>query len=246
MSRKNKILILVEGEKREVQMMKKMFSLYDLSDRHIVSYGANIYNLYSEMFENKNPEDYDLMQVLKSREVDLKKKLIFDEYYSDILLIFDLDPQDSNFQQEKLYTMQKYFSESSDMGKLYINYPMVESFYHMKTISDENFLNRCISFDELKSYKHIVSRETINRDYKKFAKEKSDFSIVILQNFAKALSIISDKEFLYNEIDVGFLDLEKVLHKQLKFLENEKKIYVLCTHIFYIIDYNPKLIIDMD
>lgn len=161
MSRKNKILILVEGEKREVKMMNKMLSIYDLSDIQIVSYGANIYNLYKDMFEDKNPEDYDLLQVLKSRENDYKKKEIFDQYYSDILLIFDLDPQDSSFQQENLIFMQGYFSESSDNGKLYINYPMVESFYHMKSIPDSGFPSRFIAFDKVNNYKHIVSRETV-------------------------------------------------------------------------------------
>ena len=35
--------------------------------------------------------------------------------------------------------MSCYFTESSEMGKLYLNYPMVEAFYHMKSIPDENY-----------------------------------------------------------------------------------------------------------
>lgn len=243
MSKNNKILILVEGVKREVQIMNKMLSIYDLSEKQIISYGANIYNLYKEMFEDKDPEEYDLLQVLKSRELDPNKKDIFNHNYTDILLIFDLDPQDSNFKQEKLFHIQEYFSESSDMGKLYINYPMVESFYHMKSIPDTDYLNRIINFDNLNKYKHIVSRETRNRDYKKFITNRSDFNIVILQNFAKALSIINDKKVLFNEVNIrDFLDLKLVLEKQLNFLSKDKILYVLCTFIFYIIDYNPKLV----
>ena len=81
----------------------------------------------------------DLLQLLKSREPNLSKKALFDDSYSDILLIFDLDPHDSGFTPEKIIGMANYFVESSDMGKLYINYPMVEAFYHMASIPDPDF-----------------------------------------------------------------------------------------------------------
>lgn len=124
-----KILVIVEGEKTDVRLMKHLLSMYGLDKKHeIVSYNTNIYTLYNDMFRDDDPESYDILQVLKSRELDEDKKRIFDEEYSDILLIFDFDPQDVQYDKKKIIYMQKYFSESSDMGKLYINYPMVEAF----------------------------------------------------------------------------------------------------------------------
>lgn len=90
-----KILVIVEGEKTDVRLMKHLLRTYGLDKKHaIVSYNTNIYTLYNDMFRDDDPESYDILQVLKSRESDEYKKRIFDEEYSDILLIFDFDPQD--------------------------------------------------------------------------------------------------------------------------------------------------------
>ena len=133
----SKILVIVEGEKTDVRLMKRLFDIYGISeDYRIISYNTNIYRLYQEMFEDSDPYSIDLLQLLKAKENDEHKKQIFDERYSDILLIFDLDPQDPLYRKEKIAEMLEYFRESSDMGKLYIDYPMVEAFYHMKDIPD--------------------------------------------------------------------------------------------------------------
>lgn len=36
------------------------------------------------------------------------------------------------------------------MGKLYLNYPMVESFYHMSDIPDEKYNEYIVTLDDLK------------------------------------------------------------------------------------------------
>ena len=55
--------------------------------------------------------------------------------------------------------MAEYFTESSDMGKLYINYPMVEAFYHMKSIPDNDFDTYTSSMEELKKLAESVEIE---------------------------------------------------------------------------------------
>ena len=89
--KKRKILVLVEGAKTDVALMERLFSIYQIDFKYeIVSYCTNIYTLYKEMFEDNDPDDMDLLQLLKSREPDLVKKTLFDESYSDILMILDL------------------------------------------------------------------------------------------------------------------------------------------------------------
>ena len=105
--KKRKILVLVEGAKTDVALMERLFSIYQIDFKYeIVSYCTNIYTLYKEMFEDNDPDDMDLLQLLKSREPDLVKKTLFDESYSDILLIFDLDPHDLGFTPEKIRHMR--------------------------------------------------------------------------------------------------------------------------------------------
>jgi len=90
---KRKILALVEGEKTDSVLMERLLNIYNIDARYeIIAYRTNVYTLYKEMFEENDPGVFSLLQVLKEREPDEAKKAIFDTSYSDMLLIFDLDP----------------------------------------------------------------------------------------------------------------------------------------------------------
>ena len=132
--------------------------------------------------------------------------------------------------------------ESSDMGKLYLNYPMVESFYHMKSIPDDDYWSYTATMQELSNhiYKSRVAAENRNHDYSKFAVDKSECNIVIKQNIEKAWKIVKDDiSFQYERI---LPDPADVLDIQLKKLKEDNALFVLCTCVFYIPDYNSKLI----
>ena len=240
-----KILVLVEGEKTDIRLMEKLFKVYGIDKKHtIVSYKTNIYDLYNRMFKGE-PEEYDILQVLKERERDEGMRDLLNEQYSDILLIFDLDPQDPLFSEDKILEMMEFFTESSDMGKLYINYPMVESFYHMKSIPDFEYNSYLVTMDELKegTYKRRVNTENRNRDYNKFAIDRKECNTVILQNISKAWEVSNNKHFDINVDIVDGLNLPdsvNLLNNQLSKLKREGVLLVLCTCIFYIVDYNPK------
>lgn len=237
---KSKILMIVEGARTDVRLMQYLLNTYNISDNHeIVSYNTNIYALYQQMFKDNAPDSIDLLQLLKEREPDLEKKKIFNERYSDILLIFDFDPQDSLYEPEKIIEMSEYFIESSDMGKLYLNYPMVEAYYHMKSIPDPDYNSYKAEFSELKkgTYKQRVNKENRNHDYTKFAINKEECNIVIRQNIEKAYNIIN-QECTYEITPDGY----KVLQVQINELQNNESVFVLCTCVFYIADYNPNFI----
>ncbi len=242
-SGKAKILILVEGAKTDARLMKRLLDIYEITRNHcIVSYNTNIYDLYQHMFEGNEPETMDILQLLKEREKDSAKKMIFDEKYSDILLIFDLDPQDPRFSSEKIGCMVDYFVESSDMGKLYLNYPMVESFYHMKSIPDDNFNSYITTMEELRNheYKGRVKRENRNRNFVKFATTKNECCTVIRQNIEKA-NLIAGAE-ASEEGGELIADASSLLAAQINKMRMEESMFVLCTCVFYIPDYNPHLL----
>jgi hypothetical protein len=232
-----KILILVEGEKTDVKLMNHLLQVYGISEDHvIVSYNTNIYTLYKAMFLDNDPETIDLLQLLKSKEKDPQKKLIFEENYSDILLIFDLDPQDPTFTSESIREMQAFFTESSDMGKLYLNYPMVEAFYHMTEIPDDQYPTRIATLEELKAgqYKARVNHENRNHNYTKFAVSRDECNVVIRQNLEKGRSLASDTS------DIP--DCSRILTAQLALLEQEQVVSVLCTCVYYIAEFSKQLL----
>ena len=240
-SGKTQILVLVEGERTDVNLMRHLLNVYGISQNHeIVSYNTNIYELYNHMFRDEDPNTIDFLQLLKEHENDPTKKLIFDRSYSDILLIFDLDPQDPQFSPAKIAEMAAYFVESSDMGKLYLNYPMVEAFYHMRAIPDKDYESYTASLQELrgKAYKARVQRENRDHDYRIFAVNRDECSIVIRQNIEKACHLVGYEPSSNDSIPEG----RTILDAELTLLSETERVSVLCTCAFYIWDYNPNLL----
>lgn len=237
----SKILIIVEGPKTEVALMNKLLGIYGLSEDHeLYSYNTNIYELYSRLPDD--PKEYqfiDLLQILKDREKDPDKLALLNRNYSDIIMIFDFDPQDPQFSPEKIRRMTGYFVESTDMGKLYLNYPMVESFYHMKSIPDPDYDTYFTTMDVLrdKKFKFSVGQICRDGDYRKFAADRDECNTVIKQNLNKARMLTG--------VDSDIPSESQLLEEELKFLMNDR-ISVLNTCVFYIVEYNGNLIIESD
>jgi len=216
--------------------------LYGIDDKHqIVSYNTNIYALYNAVFkEVDDPYDIDLLLHLRSRESDSAKKIILSQSYAEILLVFDFDPHDPQYSDEKIREMMAVFSESTEMGKLYINYPMVEVFYHVKGIPDGNYNSYTVSMLELeaKGYKERVGRESCANHYSSFPANLADSNVLIRQNIAKSWCVLDASEHNGNIPP----DLSPILEAQLVKMKCKQEIAVLCTCVFYISDYNPGLL----
>lgn len=245
-----RILALVEGEKPDVSLMSNLLCVYSIDSKfEIIPYGTNIYALYKEMssYGDFGTDRLDILLVLKSREKDPARKELLEGRFTDIILIFDLDPQDPLYNAEHIKLMQEFFNDSSDTGKLYLNYPMVEAFYHMASIPDNDYLSRRASITELteRTYKARVNKETKGNDYRKFAVTKDDYTKVILQNLSKAVYIVTGEALGWQVLlkTVHSIELYAVLEKQLSFLNNDGFIYVLCTCVFYILDHDSKLLL---
>lgn len=240
MDKRSKILVLVEGEVGEARIFQRLIHYFELETKYeIVPYKTNIYILCEEIFKEGQEEFLDIQQVLIERAKSEDEKTVLKQNFTDTILIFDLDPQDRRFDEERIRTMQNFFCESSDMGKLYINYPMSESFYHMMSIPDPEYNSRRIEKDKIRGYKSLVRRECFQKTYDAFATSREELNIVISQNLDKALLICGH--------DVmegwGCIDHLEILKAQLENLKHEKPfVYILCTCVMYIYDYNSELI----
>lgn len=236
-----KILIITEGENTEVNLMKHLFSVYGFDKEYaIVPYKTNVYALYNEMFKDgEDPSMIDVQQLLKTRTKENAERAILDEVYTDILLIFDLDPQDPDFMPAKIRRLPGHFQESSDMGKLYVNYPMVESFYHMKSIPDEEYSKRMATLAELKAgtYKKRVNLESHYHNYRKFATTKKECNTVIKQNIEKARELVQNKPLYLDKASQ-----RDILNAQLELLRKDECISILCTCVLFISEYNSAYI----
>ena len=244
MNKTRKILLLVEGAKLEVNLLNKAFQVYNMNMNYVIySYNTNIYELYERMFEGNETDldTLDLLGILKERD---SKNEILNEVFSDILLIFDYEPQDNRFKEERISLMVNYFNESTDNGKLYLNYPMVESFKHLKCDPDDGYKQRIVDYSIVisKKYKELVGKETNFPDLRKYSKDH--FNTIIIHNIKKANYIIGSN-YEVEDIKSCYFDLkpELILQVQNLYLVNVQKIHVLNTCLFFICDYKFDLIL---
>lgn len=163
-------LLIVEGhhEKNKLfWLIFKCFSEININMDEIWIYGTNIYQLYDDIVKEygegwaQGNDDIDLPFVISKKKYP--EKLRYKEDFTNIILVFDYERHDTNFSEEKSLEMQRCFVDAADMGKLYINYPMIESYQHLCQLPDLGFAERKIpvSLQPGKEYKSLVEQETI-------------------------------------------------------------------------------------
>lgn len=163
-SEKN-VLLIVEGAKREPQLMERIFESFGLADDHqIVPVEINVHDFLDKLFQEYGCdfEAIDLRsfvaELLSNKDVATQ---LLESSFTDTLLIFDLDPQDNRLDFKRLELMQHYYCDSTDMGQLYLSYPSVEAYRDFDPL-------KCFSLDDAlvpsdvifgqRSYKDWVAR----------------------------------------------------------------------------------------
>lgn len=149
---RNKTLVVVEGKHEKENMIRIIFSVFSeisISYDNIVIFDADVYDLYKSIVDEYG-EDWDAydceidIPYLISNRKGYNEKLD-KRNFTNIILIFDYERHDTSFSFEKITRMQKHFTNISEDGILYINYPMVESYLDMPEIPDDEYIDRQIS-----------------------------------------------------------------------------------------------------
>lgn len=242
------ILLIVEGKRREVDLFKRIlvcFPEIQLNTENIIVYNTNIWSLNNSLINNFGDdwylEEIDFLGYIKSLNPNLERKKI-----TDIFLVFDYERQDPNFNNDVIEYMLRFFNNSTDNGQLYINYPMVEAYKHLKKpLPDYDFLNRKCFCNDLKKYKEIVGNESCFSDLRKI--ERNDFCEFVIHNLCKASYIVTgSSELSEKEARTNWskLNMFEILEKQnINSTDNENGfVYILCTCLFFIPNYNSNLI----
>ena len=162
------ILFVFEGETTEPLLFSTMKHLFLPKERNdiICTYKSNIYSLFNRMSANGYFDDsrtdvslIPLLQEQLKQNGDINHPLLkitnWDEI-SEIFLFFDYDCQ--NKEKDKSYSltennkriekMLSFFNNETEAGKLYINYPMVESIRYTKKLPDLSFNTYTISLSD--------------------------------------------------------------------------------------------------
>lgn len=168
--KRSQTLLIVEGhhEKNELfWLIFKCFPEVGIDMDNVWIYGTNIYMLYEDIVKEYGADwaeeglDIDLPFVVSKKHAP--NNLRYKDDFTNVILVFDYERHDPNFSKTKIMQMQKVFSDATDMGKLYINYPMIESYQHLKEIPDCDYAERKIpvSLQPGSRYKELVGQETV-------------------------------------------------------------------------------------
>ena len=245
MSDKPRALLIVEGSNE-----KTFFDCYKIAyklDFEIVCFRTNIYSLFSEL------EEYgfnaDIKKVLELRNPEYKG--ILSQKFAYTYLVFDLDAHhplkedtrslteifESNIQ--KAHKMAKVFTDETDptKGRLYINYPMFESFRACDSFEDENYRNENVTLYEAAHFKQYVASKKLSRVHMS-SYTKENFSGLMKLNVFKLNQLAFAKwEPLDYNAYLKISPADTILSLEEDCICAEKNMSVLCTSLFLALDY---------
>ena len=142
------ILFVFEGGKAEPLVFDSLAKLFLTGeDVRVVTCEHDLPTLFSRLKKN----DYDLFRSLPLKEngIEIPEDVRMDTLFSQIFLFFDYDFHNRigvEKVNEILEEMLEYFDDETENGKLYVNYPMIESLKYTKEMPDVDF------------YQYVVTR----------------------------------------------------------------------------------------
>ncbi|MDR0334803.1 MAG: hypothetical protein LBH69_02820 [Methanomassiliicoccaceae archaeon] len=240
-------LFITEGSRAEPRFLESLWRRYRKDGIEIYSYKTNIHVLMGEIFDGDDiDEDLDLLHHLLSRENDPQEKEKLQRRFTDIFLVFDMDMHDERASIFRLEKMLKFFNDSANDGKLYINYPMLESFRHLRSMDDPDFKERCAAVSQFSDYKRIVGNECHIplRDVKSYSSEI--FEALIAMHLKKANYILNGKFELPSVEEFGSWEGIDILKEQDRRMKEDGYVFVLNTSLFSVVDYCPGRFLETD
>ena len=196
------------------------------------------------IWKNEIDEYLDIRRVLKAREKNDHRKEKLSDKYTDIILVFDFEPHVDVPQFEKIEKMLKFFNDSTINGKLYINYPMMQSCRHIKCYPEEDieFKDRIVYKMDCSKYKDIVNNESVFKNIHKY--DYPRIMKIIGYHLKKANYILNNQYIVPDIKQFNKIDLNRLYKIQCKNNDEKEFVYVLNTFVFNIIEYNPKVVIE--
>ena len=264
------ILFIVEGSKTEPRVYETIKKLYFKDEEDIICiFRSNIYGLYNRLKKyNSDFEDLDnvanIVDVI--REMDPKnaeelKDIKLSSDIDQVFLFFDYDFQHAFHVQEqhpecsledilkednaRLKELLDFFNEETEMGKLYINYPMIESLKYTKQLPDDDFITYKTTLEECHGqFKKAAEEFSDYKDYKGILWDKAPVDIEELrrnwellkqQNVMKANYICSRAYSM--PVSKEDVSQQQVFMHQINLYDDSKLIAILNSFPLFLYDY---------
>ena len=164
------ILFVFEGSREDIIFQSLSQCFFHQEDERIVCvFQADLMTLWYKLKENGE----DFFRLLKER-LSKRGDHSIDQYseweFSEIFLFFDYDFHNTGISLDELNLrtreMLKFFSEETNEGKLYINYPMVESIKYLKSLTDPDYYSYTISRHDCLRFKQLATDFSFDSGYR--------------------------------------------------------------------------------
>ncbi len=199
------ILFVFEGGVAEPHIFESLKHLYFTQEEiQTVCCGHDLPTLYSRLKNN----GYDLFRSLPLAEnnIVIPENKRIDTLFSQVFLFFDYDFQHrggTEYVNNILDEMLDFFNDETENGKLYINYPMVESLKYTKQMPDKDYCHYTTTREVCAN--HLFKGEAERFAYAKAkayrfidicktdeAEVKENWKFLIQQNVKKANYIVNE------------------------------------------------------
>lgn len=136
-----------------------------------------MYAIYQYM--KREGFDVNVKDVAAELSHDSRDKAVLQNDFADTFLVFDCDPHHTDNRADaranlreivlrnldRVMEMAEHFNDSTDptKGKLFVNYPMVESFRDCDDFFDPAYEKASVAIDQIASYKQRVSARKLCR-----------------------------------------------------------------------------------
>lgn len=172
-NKKKKVIFIYEGVKAEEDLLNNMVKIFFFSkaDISILNCPAdgNIYMLWTRLKVDKF--ETNVVDVLKEMSGTAKGRLHNHKAseFSEIYLFFDYDGHNNNIPKEYrnmdiLGEMLETFNNETELGKLYVSYPMIEAIKEID-IKTRDYKNLYLPLHEIARYKQSFYSQSDFNNY---------------------------------------------------------------------------------
>ena len=240
-----KVLFITEGPIDELHLLMSICSDLGMVTKQTAfySYKTDFHQFARLMLPNNSSqvdEALDVLLTLKSQEKNADNIKILSEKYTDIFIIFDLDPHAIRTEFKKIRALASFFTDSSDMGRLFINYPMMQSYRHLKHLPDIDFKERKVTISQIKNYKNLVTQEALPELIKTHHYNHIQLYEIACHHYCKREKMLGREYAITPNSKYDSTEDLKILDMQLADIEKNKQCSVLNTSVLIFLEYRPK------
>ncbi len=224
------ILFVFEGD-TEFQLVYSL-NKYLVNENILIktAFCNDVYELYKEIAADPDLDTFLLIKGLPHNREILKDFKSSD--FSEIYLFFDFDGHDNNADDEKLAATIKFFSEETEMGKIFISYPMIESIKHVLNI--DKFKHLIVPAREHIHYKKMVE-VVIDESVRHFNRYDRETWKYLLKLHLMKMNFIVNGSYTVPQQKISQIEIFE--NQKIKYIDKNSTVAVLNSIPAFILNY---------